>query len=95
MVLAGKKPPANAGDVGSIPESEGSPGVGNGNPLQYPCLEISMDRGAWQAAVPGATVVGHDGVHRREGGARRGMLLSFRCFSKLQTHLDVFPVARI
>ena len=55
MVLVVKKPPANAGDMGSIPESEGSPGEGNGNPLQYSCLEISMDRGAWQAAVPGAT----------------------------------------
>ena len=38
-----KNPPANAGDVGLIP------GVGNGNPLQYPCLENTMDRGAWQA----------------------------------------------
>ena len=34
---------ANAGDVGSIPGSGGSPGEGNGNPLQYPCLENSMD----------------------------------------------------
>ena len=31
------------------------PGVGNGNPLQYSCLENSMDRGAWQATVPGVT----------------------------------------
>ena len=35
--------PANEGDVGSIPGSGGSPGEGNGNPLQYPCLENSMD----------------------------------------------------
>ena len=49
-----KNPPANAGDardVGSIPGSGRSPGVGNGNPLQYSCLENSMDRGAWQATV--------------------------------------------
>ena len=42
-----KNPPANAGDMGSIPGSGRSPGVGNGNPLQYSCLENSMDRGVW------------------------------------------------
>ena len=36
------------GDLGSIPESERSPGEGNDNPLQYPCLENPVDRGAWQ-----------------------------------------------
>ena len=44
-----KNPPANAGDPGdegSIPRSRRSPGGDNGNPLQYPCLENSMDRGA-------------------------------------------------
>ena len=41
-----KNLPANAGDVGSIPELGRSPGVGNGNPLQYSCLENCMDRGA-------------------------------------------------
>ena len=52
-----KNPPSNAGDsrnVGSIPGSGRSPGIGNGNPLQYSCLENFMDRGAWQATVPGA-----------------------------------------
>ena len=39
----------NAEDLGSIPGSGRSPGEGNGNPLQYSCLENSMDRGAWQA----------------------------------------------
>ena len=48
-----KNPPANAGDVGSIPGLEGSPGEGNGNPLQYSCLENPTDRGAWQATVHG------------------------------------------
>ena len=45
-----KNLPANAGDkrdMGSTPGSERSPGVGNGNPLQYSCMENSMDRGAW------------------------------------------------
>ena len=37
----------NVGDLGSIPGSEISPGEGNGNPLQYSCLENPMDRGAW------------------------------------------------
>ena len=43
----------NAGDLGSIPGSESSPGEGNGNPLQYSCLGNPMDRGAWQAIVHG------------------------------------------
>jgi len=49
-----KNPPVNAGDLrdaGSIPESGRSPGVGNGNPLQYSGLDNSMDREAWQATV--------------------------------------------
>ena len=47
-----KNPPANAGDagdMGSIPGSGRSHGEGNGNLLQYSCLENPMDRGAWQA----------------------------------------------
>ena len=54
-----KNPPANAGDVGSIPGS-GRSSRGNGNPLQYSCLENSMDRGAWCATVHGSQRVGHD-----------------------------------
>ena len=56
----GKKSACNAGDPGSIYGSGRSPGDGNGNPLQYSCLEKPMDRGAWQATVHGATRVGHD-----------------------------------
>ena len=41
----------DARDVGSIPGLRRSPGVGNGNQLQYSCLENSMDRGAWCATV--------------------------------------------
>ena len=37
----------NAGDLGSVPQLGRSPGEGNGNPLQYSCLENPMDRGAW------------------------------------------------
>ena len=54
--LIGKEPVCNVGntgDAGSTPGSGRSSGVGNGNPLQYSCLENSTDRGAWQAAVPG------------------------------------------
>ena len=56
VVLVVKNPPANSGDtrdVGSIPGSGRSPGVGNGNSLQYSCLENPMHRGAWQAMVQG------------------------------------------
>ena len=46
-----KKPPANAGDVVSVLGLGRSPREGNDNPLQYPCLENPMDRGAWQATT--------------------------------------------
>ena len=53
-----KNPPVKAresGDVGSVPGSGRSPGVGNGNPFQYSCLENSMDGGPWRATVHGVT----------------------------------------
>ena len=43
----------NVGELGSIPGSGRSPGEGNGNPLQYSCLENPMDRGAWWATAHG------------------------------------------
>ena len=46
---------ANAGDVGAIPGLGRSPGIGNGNPLQYSCLGNPMDRRTWWAAVHGVT----------------------------------------
>ena len=46
-------PPADAGDMGSIPGSGGSPGEGNSNPIQYSCLGNPMARGACRAAVHG------------------------------------------
>ena len=49
----GKEPACNAEDSRLIPGLARSPGVGNGNPLLYSCLENSMDRGAWRAIVHG------------------------------------------
>ena len=48
-----KESTCNVGDLGSVPGSGRSPGEGNGNPLQYSCLENSMDSEAWQATVHG------------------------------------------
>ena len=47
-----KNPLASAGDAGLIPKLGRSPGEGNDNPLQYSCLENSMDRGAWGGYRP-------------------------------------------
>ena len=55
----GKESPCNAGDLGSIPGSGRYPRKGNGNPLQYSCLEKSMDR-VWRATVHGVTRIGED-----------------------------------
>ena len=55
---SGKEPTCHAGDTreaGSIPGWGRSPGGGNGNPLQYSCLENPMNRGAWRATVHGVT----------------------------------------
>ena len=49
----GKESACNAGDLSSVPGLGRSPGEGNGNLLQYSCLENSMDRGAWWATVHG------------------------------------------
>ena len=53
--LDGKESACNAGDTSSIPQMGIYCGEGNGYPLQSPCLENSMDRGAWQATVCGVT----------------------------------------
>ena len=55
-----KNPLANAGDVSYIPGSGRSAREGNGNPLQYSCLENPRDRGAWWATVQGSQRAGHD-----------------------------------
>ena len=56
----GKESACNAGHPDSIPELGRSPGEGNGNPLQYSCLENPMDRGAWWATVHGVARVRHN-----------------------------------
>ena len=58
--LVGNESACNAGDLASIPGSGRTPGEGNGNPLQYSCLENPMDRGALQATVHGVARVRHD-----------------------------------
>ena len=60
-----KNSPASAVDAGSIHGLGRSPGEGNGNHLQYPCLGNPMDRGAWWAAVHGVTRVGNNWVTKQ------------------------------
>ena len=55
-----KESACNAGDPGSVPGSRRSPGEGNGNPLQYSCLENPMERGAWKTTVHWVARVGHN-----------------------------------
>ena len=59
----GKESACSTGNPGSIPGLGRSPGEGNGYPLQCPCLQNSVDRGAWQATVHG---VGHDLVTKEQ-----------------------------
>ena len=65
----GKESSCNAGDLGMIPGLGRSSGEGNGNLLQYSCLENPMDRGAWWATVHGAARVGHDLVTKPGRGS--------------------------
>ena len=58
MALTVKRSACSAGDPGSIPGLQRSPGEGDGNPLQFSCLENPMDGGASQAAVHGVTKSG-------------------------------------
>ena len=87
----------NAGDLGLIPGSGRSPGEGNGNPLQYSCLENPVDGGPWQAIVHGVARVRHDLVTKERERISCLMavvyiILSFkvqRCFLILTPlHLD-------
>ena len=56
----GEESAYSVGDPGLSPGSGGSPGEGNGSPIQYSCLENPMDRGAWRATVHRVTRAGHD-----------------------------------
>ena len=69
---------SNAGDLGSIPGSGRSPGEGNGNPLQYSCLENPMDGGAWWATAHGV--------------AKSRTRLSDCTFTFFQVREDVYPL---
>ena len=82
--LSGKESACQAGDVGSVPGLGRSLGEGNGNPLQYSCLENPKDRWAWQAMNPwGCKRVGHDLVTKQFIIANR----SFSYSSPLQVVL--------
>ena len=66
-----KNPPAkaeDAGDMGSIPGLGGSPGVGNGNPLQYSCLENPMEREDWRTTVHGVTKIQNTATKQQQPG---------------------------
>ena len=71
-----KNPPANAGEMGSIPRSGRSPGEGNGNPLQCSCLENPMDRGAWW---------GYSSWSHKESESTEQLTLSFSPSLRLST----------
>ena len=65
----------DAGDAGSIFGLGRSPGEGNGNPLQYSCLQNPMDRGAWQSV--GSQRVRHNLVKRTKTWNNSGMFVNF------------------
>ena len=72
VALVVKNPPANTGDTGDeglIPGLGRSPGGGNGNPLQYSCLENPMGKGAWQTAVQRVT---QSGIQRKQLSTHAG-----------------------
>ena len=80
----------NAGDLGSIPRLERSPGEGNGNPLQYSCLKTSMDRGAWWATVHGVaknrTQLSDSHTHTHTLG-RHELMKALETYSTIDVHM--------
>ena len=62
----GRNLSADAGDAGSIPRSGRSPGGGNGNPLQYPCLGNPMAREVWRATVHGSQTDRQDSAQKQQ-----------------------------
>ena len=90
----GKETVCSAGDLGSIPGLGRSPGKGNGNPLQYSCLENPMDRGAWQATVHGVARVRHnfEQLNHHQKCAVREMAIPF---GMLLTSIQLFSLLTI
>ena len=82
-----KNPPANVGDAGSIPGLGRSPGVGNGNPLQYSFLEKYVDRGAWRATVCRFTELDITEWQRTHKLKTEKLLISYTVSAWLNRHL--------
>ena len=70
-----KNLPANAGDPGSIPGSERSPGGGNGHPLQFSCLENPIDRSTWQTTIHGVAESDIDTTERLNYNSNKQLLM--------------------
>ena len=89
----GKESTCNAGYPGSIPGSGRSPGEGNGNPLQYSCLENPMDSGAWRATVHGVakshTRLNNKTSHFLTTTSRKGEPLPHKTAPKAVDYLQI------
>ena len=94
-----KNLPANAGDIrdtGAIPGLGRSPRVGNGNPLQYPCLGNPMAGGTWWATVQGSQRVAelltrHTAQGLRESSFQSGNVVDRALFASINVHHAQFP----
>ena len=81
-----KNPPANAGDVGSIPELERYPGEGNCNPLKYSCLGNPTDRSAWQLESLGLQRAGNDLATKQQNSQKSLLKDTYTQDCHLQVH---------
>ena len=93
MALVVKNLPANVGDardLGSIPGLGRSPAGGNGNPLQYSCLENSKERGTWQGVIQGAAKSRIQWSTHTEQTTTRGK--EYQEVSSIQARIFVFFV---
>ena len=86
-----KNPPANAGDVGSVPRLGRCPGKGHGNPLQYSCLENPMDWGAWRATVHGFAE--SDTTTKQQQSCKRGTMGRITVWDPVCLSWDLSPFA--